>query len=295
MSQGVVFFAHNNTEIDYGSVAIANATMIKHHMGVDAITLITDEGTMRHMNNTWDKNIIENAFENIKIIKRRRIDNNKRYRDTRHTVNLLPFYNINRSTVYNESPYDETLVIDVDYLICNDTLNAVWNHKENLLINKKSYDLLNDRYDYDFNRVDDFGIDFYWATAFYFRKSPEAELFFNLLESIKANYPYFKTLYGITSYNFRNDHAFSIAVHMFNGFADSNLVKHLPVDFLQHTLDYDELHDITSKGSLSFLLEKVREPGNFIPARTDGVNVHVMNKYSIVRQAKKIVETYSAT
>ena len=40
MSQGIVIFAHNNTEIDYGSVAIANATMIKHHMGVDAITLI---------------------------------------------------------------------------------------------------------------------------------------------------------------------------------------------------------------------------------------------------------------
>ena len=26
----IVFFALNNTEIDYGSVAIANATMIKH-------------------------------------------------------------------------------------------------------------------------------------------------------------------------------------------------------------------------------------------------------------------------
>ena len=111
MSQGIVLFAHNNTEIDYGSVAIANATMIKHHMGVDAITLITDEGTVRHMNNTWDKNIIDSTFENIKVVKRRRIDNNKRYRDTRHTVNLLPFYNINRSTVYTETPYDETLVI----------------------------------------------------------------------------------------------------------------------------------------------------------------------------------------
>ena len=263
-------------------------------MGIDAITLITDEGTMRHMNDTWDKDIIENTFENIKVIKRRKIDNNKRYRDTRHTVNLLPFYNINRSTVYNESPYDETLVIDVDYLICNDTLNAVWNHKENLLINNKSFDLLTGRHDNSFDRVDDFGIDFYWATAFYFRKSPEAEMFFNLLESIKANYPYFKTLYGITSYNFRNDHAFSIAVHMFNGFAKSGLVKHLPVDFLQHTLDYDELYDITSKGSLSFLLEKTSEPGKFIPARTDGVNVHVMNKYSIVRQSKKIVEVYNA-
>ena len=294
MSQGIVIFAHNNTEIDYGSVAIANATMIKHHMGVDAITLITDEGTMRHMNDTWDKNIIDNSFEQIKITPRRRVDNNKRYRDTRHTVNLLPFYNINRSTVYNQSPYDETLVIDVDYLICNNTLNAVWNHKENLLINRKSFDLLTGRHDTSFDRVDDFGIDFYWATAFYFKKSEETQIFFNLLEAIKANYPYFKTLYGITSYNFRNDHAFSIAVHMFNGFAKSGLVKHLPVDFLQHTLDYDDLYDINSKGSLSFLLEKTSEPGKFIPARTDGVNVHVMNKYSIVRQSKKIVEMYSA-
>jgi len=292
MSQGIVLFAHNNAEIDYGSVAIANATMIKHHMGVDAITLITDEGTVRHMNDTWDKNIIDNSFEQIKITPRRRVDNNKRYRDTRHTVNLLPFYNINRSTVYTETPYDETLVIDVDYLICNDSLNAVWNHKEDLLINRKSFDLLAGRHDTNFDRVDDFGIDFYWATAFYFRKSEETEIFFNLLEAIKTNYPYFKTMYGITSYNFRNDHAFSIAVHMFNGFTKSGLVKHLPVDFLQHTLDYDELHNINSKGSLSFLLEKTSEPGKFIPARTDNVNVHVMNKYSIVRQSKKIVEMY---
>ena len=36
-----------------------------------------------------------------------------------------------------------------------------------------------------FDRVDDFGIDFYWATAFYFRKSEETEIFFNLLEAIK--------------------------------------------------------------------------------------------------------------
>ena len=42
----------------------------------------------------------------------------------------------------------------------------------------------------------------------------------------------------------------------------------------------------------AFLLEKTSEPGKFIPARTDNVNVHVMNKYSIVRQSKKIVEMY---
>ena len=294
MSQGIVFFAHNNTEIDYGSIALANALMIKHHMGIDSITLITDEGTMRHLKAQHDHHLVHSTFEHIKIIARRRVENNKRYRDTRHTVNLLQFYNINRSTVFSLSPYDETLVIDVDYLICNDTLNQIWGHKEDLMINRKSQDLLSGRHNQEFDRVDDFGIDFYWATVFFFRKTPETEIFFNLLEAIKENYPYFKTLYGITTYNFRNDHAFSIAVHMFNGFAKSRLVKNLPVDFLQHTLDYDELYDINSKGSLSFLLEKTSEPGKFIPARTDGVNVHVMNKYSIVRQSKKIVEMYSA-
>ena len=293
MSQGIVFFAHNNSEIDYGSIALANALMIKHHMGINAITLITDEGTVRHLKSQYDQSLIDSTFENIKIQPRRKVENNKRYRDTRHTVNLLQFYNINRSTVFTQSPYDETLVIDVDYLICNDTLNQIWGHKEDLMINRKSYDLLSGRHHQEFDRVDDFGIDFYWATVFYFRKTPQTEIFFNLLEAIKSNYPYFKTLYGITTYNFRNDHAFSIAVHMFNGFAKSRLVKNLPVDFLQHTLDYDELYEINSKGSLSFLLEKISEPGNFIPARTDGVNVHVMNKYSIVRQSKKIVEMYS--
>ena len=66
---------------------------------------------------------------------------------------------------------------------------------------------------------------------------------------------------------------------MFNGFAKSGLVKHLPVDFLQHTLDYDELYDIRPKGSLVIFVRKTSEPRKFIP-RTDGVNVPVMNKLS---------------
>ena len=49
--------------------------------------------------------------------------------------------------------------------------------KEDLLINKKSFDLLAGRHDTRFERVDDFGIDFYWATAFYFRKTPKQKYF----------------------------------------------------------------------------------------------------------------------
>ena len=54
------------------------------------------------MNDTWDKSIIDNTFENIKVIKRRRVDNNKRYRDTRHTVNYS-FIILIDPTVYTET------------------------------------------------------------------------------------------------------------------------------------------------------------------------------------------------
>ena len=73
MSRGIVFFAHNNSEIDYGSIALANALMIKHHMGLDAITLITDEGTVRHLKTQYDQSLIDSTFENIKIQPRRKV------------------------------------------------------------------------------------------------------------------------------------------------------------------------------------------------------------------------------
>ena len=48
-----------------------------------------------------------NSFENIKIQPRKRIDNNKRYRDTRHTVNLLQFYNINSIIKRTTQPFSD--------------------------------------------------------------------------------------------------------------------------------------------------------------------------------------------
>jgi len=294
MSRGILLFAHNNRQIDYGKIALANSCLIKNNMKNNHITLITDTGTKEWLDKSYSNDMLSKYIDNIVVTKRRQLNNPKRFYDTRYTKVNETFYNINRDECYQLTPYDETLVIDVDYLICNNLLDQCWSLDYDLQINSESRDLFSERSFDEFNYISDQGPKFYWATAFYFRKSEESKIFFNLLETIKSNYLYFKTLYGITSYNFRNDHAFSIAVHMFNGFTKSGLVKHLPVDFLQHTLDYDELHDMTSKGSLSFLLEKTSEPGKFIPARTDGVNVHVMNKYSIVRQSKKIIEVYNA-
>ena len=45
MSKGIVIFAHNNRQIDYGKIALANACTIKDSMSNNNITLITDDGT----------------------------------------------------------------------------------------------------------------------------------------------------------------------------------------------------------------------------------------------------------
>ena len=115
-------------------------------------------------------------------------------------------------------------------------------------------------------------------------------MFFDIVNEVKQRYHYFQNLYAFSSHTYRNDFAFSIAVHMFNGYIRDNWISKLPLPFLQHTLDVDDFYDYPEHNKMKFLLEKVRQPGNFIPATTRDTNVHVMNKYALSRQADKIIE-----
>ena len=60
-------------------------------------------------------------------------------------------------------------------------------------------------------------------------------------------------VYDIDARNFRNDHLFSIGIHMMNGFEDNDWAKSCPENVLH--LDRDELIEI-DKEKLKFLLEK---------------------------------------
>ena len=47
---------------------------------------------------------------------------------------VIAFYNVDRCDAYNLS-YDETLLIDADYLILSDTLNSCWGHENEFMMN----------------------------------------------------------------------------------------------------------------------------------------------------------------
>ena len=185
MSRGILLFGHNNRTIDYGKIALANACLIKKHLKNNSVPLITDEGTVDWLEKSYSKDFIQSKIDNIKVVKRRMTKNSKRYHDTSYTKKVEQFYNLNRADAYELSPYDETLLIDVDYMIGNSVLDNCWELNYDLQINSDSRDIFASRKLNEFKRIADRSIDFYWATVVFFRKSEENKMFFDLVKIIK--------------------------------------------------------------------------------------------------------------
>jgi hypothetical protein len=151
----------------------------------------------------------------------------------------------------------------------------------NLQIYKKSMDLAPWRSNAEFTRVSQWSIPFYWATTFIFTKNNIMELFFNLVAYIKANWTYFRTLYCITAGAYRNDYAFSIAIHIMNGKTNGEFATDLP-GTMTYSTDKDLLITLEND-RLQFLIEKENYIGQYTLAKTQGIDVHVMNKHSLCR------------
>ena len=205
----------------------------------------------------------------------------RRYFDGAMTFKRLKFKNDIRIKSFELSPFDETIVIDCDYIINNDILKYCWDHPNDFLIYKKSVDLSGFRYDPRLVTLSDKSVDFYWATVFYFKKNENTKIFFDLLGHIQDNWNYYRYVYQIEHSLYRNDYAFSIAIHMMNGYQTGFWAQELP-GTLHYTTDRDILikHQDTE---MTLLIEKEKYKGEYTLMKIHGLNLHVMNKFSIAR------------
>ena len=105
--------------------------------------------------------------------------------------------------------------------------------------------------------------------------------FFNLIEYIRDNWVYFKTLYSIQSSTYRNDFAFSIAIHIMNGKTNGEFATNLPGSMV-FIKDRDYLISI-DESKIKCLVEKKDHKGEYIATKTDGLDTHIMNKNSLSR------------
>lgn len=292
MSRGVLMIAHNNTEIDYFKIACANALMVKKNLNVP-VTLITDEGTLGWAKTSLGQELIDACFEQVLEVKRDYMFSNARnFSDTSYNVKSLQFYNCNHWEAYSLSPYDETLFIDCDYLIMSSALENCWGSDHDVMINHRIYSPIDETKAYS-KLVDDVGIKLYWATVVYFKKSSSAEFLFNFVREIQENYTYYRELYCVSSNMFRNDVAFSIAIHILNGFSDEEpVIKELPIPGLLMSWDTNDIHSVNKVNEINMYVEKPAEKGTYILTKIKNTDVHIMNKWAINRHSDRLIELY---
>jgi hypothetical protein len=277
MTHGILIFAQNNNAIDYVKMAIFSAKQAIKHLNLP-VSLVTDSEEWLRSNYPDDVEI----FDKILPIEWTTTTQSKRFHDGSLASSTYEWKNLSRSSVYDLSPYDKTLVIDSDYIINSNVLADAFKNDHAFQIYQKSVDLAGWRNTSSFTRLNPRSIKFYWATAFVFEKNPVTKSFFDLINFIKDNWKYYRTLYHIETSTFRNDYAFSIAIHIMNGSVDySDFAVPLPGS-MTYTLDRDIFVSMTDN-KMKFLVEKKGYRGEYIFAKTTGLDVHVMNKHSLSR------------
>ena len=289
MSKGILVFARNNAQIDYCKQAYFLALRVSKYLNLPT-TIVTDS-TAFLLSEYPDA---EEVFDNIISIvwKDEDIKENTTFsKHEDHKIRTfydgtliekkLQFKNETRTLAYELSPYQETLILDTDVVICNDTFKNCFSQPHNFLIYKDSYDLADINRSNVFDRISDTSVDFYWATCVYFKKTKENKIFFDLLQHIQENWTHYNNIFQINSPYYRNDYSFSIAIHIMNGYQKGDFAKRMP-GALYFTTDKSILWKMTDS-ELFLLLEKEKYKGEYVPLRIKDANVHVMNKFSLNR------------
>lgn len=275
-SKGALIFARNNAQIDYIKQAHYSAKRIKRYLNIPT-SIVTDSiDYLKEKYADWAEvfdEVIEVPFTNNSTT--------KRYFDGSGVAKHLEFKNDMRTNAYELSPYDETILLDSDYVIANDLFKHCFEQDHDFLIYKDAHDLTGHRDAEEFKKISDTSVDFYWATVIYFRKTETNKVFFDLTKHIQENWDHYNSIFQVNRGLFRNDHVFSVAIHIMNGYQEGDFAHKLPGK-KYYTADRDILWNLKEDNFL-FLLEKEKFLGEYTPLRIKGSSIHVMNKFSLNR------------
>jgi hypothetical protein len=245
-SRGVVLFAVNTDTVDYVKIANQAARLIQHTLNLPT-TVITDTGV--------------NSATNFRT----------------GFAGATQWKNGGRYRAYDLSPYEETILIDSDYLQLDTSLLKILDTTYDYRLmhtNQSPAQLMTDA-------MGPLSLTYVWATAITFRRTEKAKALFDLVGRIERNYAYYQKLYHITSYNFRNDYAFAIANNILSGYT-TNLSQSIPFTML--TLD-KLVKNIEITGETMLIRE---ENCAHVVAKQ---NIHIMDKdYLLSTNFNKLVD-----
>jgi len=289
--KGFLLHAFGHKDLDYGKLSVCCALSIKSNLEHNHITVVMDEGTKKWLFSSVPKDIIKTAFDKIIITKEKYPSGKRRHFDSPWFNFRAEFNNQNRVLSYSYSPYEETIVLDTDYIIMNDNFDYIWGNSDDLLINSKAIDLHSDKFgSLEDQRLSNHGIPLYWATVIYFKKTPFTKAFFELVDYIREEYNFFQFLYGFKPGFYRNDFSFSVATHIMNGYT-TNGIKSFPDEYILTSYQQDTIAEMLDSREIIFAAHNVAEPWKSTLVNISDMNVHVMNKRELLRISDKFIES----
>ena len=210
MTRGVLLYCFDTPETAYSKIADRCVDLIKLHLDLP-VMIVTDAETRDKIRSQCDFKVIEIEKNNTKLSK--------------------PWFNLERHLAFEHSPYDQTIVMDVDYFCFSDKLLKLLDTNYDFLVHSQAHDVTA-RDSMQYNRES--MLDLVWATVLIFRKTKRVRAIFETVKMIKQNYTHFCNLYRISYRNFRNDYAFAIALNQINGHRDHSVIQDsiatVPVD-----------------------------------------------------------------
>lgn len=262
MTRGCVLFAFNNDRVDYVAQAQWSAPRINRHLDLP-VTLVTD--VMPNNTSMFDQVVIQPS----------RSGGTRKY-DHMNADSSAHWYNRGRCQAYNVSPYNETLVLDTDYIVASNKLKTLFETNQDLLCHRYVLDVTDRRNFASDTRFGDVEMPMWWATVLFFRKSALAQSVFEMMDMIESNWYHYSRLYKFSQELYRNDYAISIALNTVYG----HMQEHIPsIPWPLFTSFYDvylnQLSDDSFKLNYVRMVDNKERHQYMILTDQD---LHVMNK-----------------
>lgn len=196
MNRGVILFAFNTEKFNYYKMAEYTAKRINHFLNLP-VTVVTDEDSI--------KSATDYNFDNIHIVDPDK--NNKR--------DWGIWINKGRYQAYHLSPYEETILVDTDYLVNSNKLLKLFELNTDFCCHDNTSFLMHPNAPQELLSVYSFNT--LWATVVKFNKSIRAKQIFECLEMVQKNFDHYANIHNFISATYRNDYALTLSVRIANG------------------------------------------------------------------------------
>lgn len=195
MSRGAILFAFNSPKFDYYKMAVATAKRINHFLNMP-VTVVTDEKSISNSNYKFDKTILVEP-------------------DKTNSRDWGVWINKGRYQAYELSPYDETLLLDTDYMVNSSKLLDIFDYYDDFCCHDTTSFLMQPNVAQEVLSV--YSYKTLWATVVAFKKTNRAKQIFECLEMVQKNFEHYSNLHGFVAGTYRNDYALTLALNIVNG------------------------------------------------------------------------------